>query len=110
MFVSFAQVCDYLNTAIHSICMKIAYFLQKKYLMLVRTVTIMLFFADVEEIYDNPVDLAIYDTPADPVIYETLDDPPLFRTFEPDTSENMAYGVLQGVPTTSNPAYGQVRR
>ena len=78
--------------------------------MLVRTVTIMLLFADVEEIYDNPVDPAIYDTPADPVIYETVDDPPLFRKFEPDTSENIAYGVLQGVPTTFNPAYGQVRR
>ena len=43
-------------------------------------------------IYDTPVDLAI------------------FRKVESDASENTAYGVLQEVPTTSNSAYGQVRR
>ena len=100
--------------AIHSICMKIAYFLQKEYLMLVLTVQSCYSFADVEEtdIYDNPTDPTIYDTPVDPVvydtpadlaIYETPDDPSLFRKFEPDNSENIAYDVLKGVPTTSNP-------
>ena len=29
---------------------------------------------------------------------------------ERGTSVNMAYGVLQGIPTTDNPAYAQVHR
>ena len=40
----------------------------------------------------------IYDIPSDPV------------KFDPETGGNIAYGVLQGVPTTPNPAYEQVQR
>ena len=69
--------------------------------------------ADVEETDTcdttvNPAINCINDTPVDPPIYDI----PVFMKVEPDTSENTAYGVLLGVPTTlsSNPAYGQVQR
>ena len=43
-------------------------------------------------------------TPA--VVYETVSD--VVTTTGPDTSENVAYGVSQSLPTTHNTAYGVV--
>ena len=44
------------------------------------------------------------------VIYDIPNDPVTAKVFDPETGVNIAYGVLQGVPTTPNPAYGQVQR
>ena len=44
------------------------------------------------------------------VIYEIPSDPVSAKRPEPKTSENIAYGIPQGVPVTPNPAYGQVLR
>ena len=44
------------------------------------------------------------------VIYDIPSDPVTTKKFDPETGGNIAYGVLQGVPTTPNPAYGQVQR
>ena len=44
------------------------------------------------------------------IIYDIPNDPVTAKVFDPETGVNIAYGVLQGVPTTPNPAYGQVQR
>ena len=44
------------------------------------------------------------------VIYDIPNDPVTAKVSDPETGVNIAYGVLQGVPTTPNPAYGQVQR
>ena len=44
------------------------------------------------------------------IIYDIPSDPVTAKKFDPETGGNIAYGVLLGVPTTPNPAYGQVQR
>ena len=44
------------------------------------------------------------------IIYDIPYDPVTAKKFDPETGGNIAYGVLQGVPTTPNPAYEQVQR
>ena len=44
------------------------------------------------------------------VVYDLPTAPVRDTKSERGTSVNMAYGVLQGIPTTDNPAYAQVHR
>ena len=44
------------------------------------------------------------------VIYDIPSDLVTANNFDPETGGNIAYGGLQGVPITPNPAYGQVQR
>ena len=44
------------------------------------------------------------------VMYDLPTAPVRDNKSEPATTPNIAFGVLDGVPTTDNPAYGQVHR
>ena len=44
------------------------------------------------------------------VMYDLPTAPVRDKKSDPATSGNNAYGVLQGLPTAGNPAYGQVHR